>query len=64
MFKRTVTFRETTLKTMDIYGESDDEIIRKIEDAYDDPAELIDFAKNFDDYEVDAAEMGPLEEVE
>ena len=63
MYKRTVTFREITYKTIDIIGKDDDDIMRKIEDAYDNPAELIDFEKNFDDYAVDSTYMGPLEEV-
>ena len=63
MYKRTVTFRETTLKTIEVVGEDAKDIERKIQAAMDEPSTFIDFEKEPDSYNVDATFISGMEEI-
>lgn len=63
MLKQRITFLEQTWKTVEITGNTQDEIDDKVYDALDSVSEVIDFDKNPDMYEVKAVNRYPVEEV-
>lgn len=59
MKKRTVTFRQVIIKTVDVYGENRDEINNKITEIEED-INQIDIESNFDDIQTDAVFIGEM----
>lgn len=59
MKKRTVTFRQVIIKTVDVYGEDRDEINNKITEIEED-IDQIDIDSNFDDIQTDTVFIGEM----
>lgn len=63
MLRQKVTFLEQTWKTVEFTAETMEKLEEMIDEAIDDSAELIDFAKSFDAYQVEPVNRYPIEEV-